>query len=145
MTINKRDMIARWFTIVWEDRNLAELDSFLAPSVQEDDMLIGELAPRRDIPLLVEVFYTLLGATKVDMHQYMEDGDWACVSYTVRTTNADQVTPIAVNGMMMVRFEQGLIAEIISRLDCLSMFEQLGQMPPDTLAACFSGQSLTWK
>ncbi|MCD9146738.1 nuclear transport factor 2 family protein [Pseudophaeobacter flagellatus] len=145
MTISKRDMIARWFTVIWEDRNLAELDSFLAPSVQEDDMLIGQLAPRRDIPLLVEVFHTLLGAIKIDMHQFMTDGDLACVSYTVCAAGADRVTPVAVDGMMMVRFEEGLIAEIISSLDCLSMFEQLGQMPPDTLAACFSGQSLTWK
>ncbi|WP_054462554.1 ester cyclase [Phaeobacter sp. 11ANDIMAR09] len=145
MPLSKRDVVELWFSEVWDAHNIAALDQCLAPSLAEDSPLYGGLALRKDIPLLIEVFHRLIGPMKTEILVYLEDGDWVSVHYQTTASGVNNVTPIKVNNLLMFRFEQGRIAEMISRINSLSLFEQLGQMPPDTLMGCFSGQSLTWK
>lgn len=145
MTFTKRNVVELWFSEIWDARNISFLDKLLAPSLGEGDLAIGSLALRKDIPMLVEVFHRLMGAMKTEILIYLEDGDWACVNFKTTANGPDGDTPIELESLFMFRFEQGLIAEMIARIDSLTLFEQLGQMPPDTLPGCFSGQSLTWK
>lgn len=145
MTMTKREVVDLWFSEIWDGHKTSLLDSVLAPSMAEDDNIYGGLALRKDIPLLIEVFHRLLGTTKTEVLVYIEQGDWVSVQYRTTADGADGDTPIDVKSLIMFRFEQGLIAELISRIDSLALFEQLGQIPPDTMMGCFSGQSLTWK
>ncbi|WP_254054899.1 nuclear transport factor 2 family protein [Pseudophaeobacter sp. EL27] len=145
MTMTKRDVLELWFAEVWDARDISFLDKLLAPSLGQEDTVYGSLALRKDIPLLVEVFHRLIGPMKSEILVFLEDGDWACVNYRTTASGPDGDTPIKLDSLLMFRFDQGLIAEMISRIDSLALFEQLGQMPPDTLLGCFSGQSLTWK
>lgn len=145
MTMTKREVVDLWFSEIWDGHKTSLLDSVLAPSMAEDDNIYGGLALRKDIPLLIEVFHRLLGTTKTEVLVYIEQGDWVSVQYRTTADGADGDTPIDVKSLIMFRFEQGLIAELISRIDSLALFEQLGQIPQDTMMGCFSGQSLTWK
>lgn len=145
MTMTKRDVVGLWFSEIWDAGNLSALDKLLAPSVGESDPIYSGLALRKDLPLLVDVFRSLLGPMKTEILVYLEDGNWACVHFRTTASGSDGNTPISVESLSMFRFDQGLIVELVSKIDSLALFEQLGQMPPDTLMGCFSGQSLTWK
>ena len=145
MTMTKRDVVGRWFSEIWDAGNLSALDKLLAPSLGEDDPIYCGLALRKDLPFLAEMFGRLMGPMKTEILVYLEDGDWVSVYYRTVACGPDGDTPIKIESLLMFRFEQGLIAELISKIDSLALFEQLGQMPPDTLLGCFSGQCLTWK
>ncbi|MEP2717512.1 nuclear transport factor 2 family protein [Pseudophaeobacter sp.] len=145
MTMTKRQIVERWFSEIWENRNIAVLDELLSPDLGEKDPFVDNLALRNEIPVLVEVFHNLCGQVELEILVFLEDNEWAAVKYQLTAPGSDKATPIKVDGLMMFRFEGELIAEFTAKIDSLAMFEQLGQMPPDVLLGCFSGQSLTWK
>ncbi|MEP1327674.1 nuclear transport factor 2 family protein [Pseudophaeobacter sp.] len=142
--MSKRDLVERWFVEAWEKGNMAILDEMLAPSLTDSDLLDGLLAPRRDFPLLVEVIHKLVGPLKVEILRFLQDGDWTSTHYIMTSPGPDAATPLRVEGVVLIRFEEDKIAELISRFDGFTLFEQLGQLPPDALVACLSGQKLTW-
>jgi predicted SnoaL-like aldol condensation-catalyzing enzyme len=145
MHLSKRDVVELLFSEVWDAQNIEAIGRCLAPTLAEDSPVFGDLVLRKELPLLIEVFHRLLGPPKTEILTYLEDGDWVSVHYRTTASGSDGNTPIKVDSLLMFRFDQGLIAEMISRIDSLSLFEQLGQMPPDTLMGCFTGQSLIWK
>ncbi len=44
----------------------------------------------------------------------------------------------------MARFKGGKMVEAYNQFDFISLFEQLGQLPQDTLPICMTGQQLDW-
>jgi hypothetical protein len=44
---------------------------------------------------------------------------------------------------MAIRFEGDRFAEAYNHFDMLTMFENLGALPPETLALCLSGERLS--
>ncbi len=145
MTMTKRDVVGLWFSEIWDAGNIAVLDDLLAPTLGEDDQIYSGMASRKELPLLVEVLRRLIGPMKTEILVYLEDGEWVSVYYRTNGTGEEGHKPVQVENLLMFRFDQGLIVDLISRIDSLALFEQLGQLPPDTLMGCFSGQSLIWK
>ena len=145
MTMIKREVVELWFSEIWDAGNISALDTLLSPTLAQDDPIFGGMALRKDLPFLVEMFGRLMGPMQSEILVYLEDGDWASVYYRTTASGPDGDTPLSIESLLMLRFEQGLIAELISKIDCLALFEQLGQMPPDTMMGCFSGQGMTWK
>lgn len=116
----------------------------MSPSLKEDDYLFDELALRKDYLLLVDVIHKLVGPLKIEALHFLENDDWASVRFSITAPGPDGNTPVDVEGLLMVRFEEGLIAELISQIDSFKLFEQLGQLPDEALLACLAGQKLTW-
>lgn len=142
--MSRRDLVERWFKDIWEDRNYTALRELLAPSTATNDLIEGMEAPHREFPLLVDVVHHLVGPMRVEIQQFLEDGDWSTARYVMRSDGGDGVTPICAEGIIMMRFEDAQIAEVSSQFDCFTLFEQLGQLPQEALVACLSGQKLTW-
>lgn len=145
MARTKRDLIERMFSEVWEKKNSQVLDEILSPGLKPEDDLFFDLAPRRDYLLLVDVIHSLVGPLKLKILRFLETGDWAMVHFSLTAPGRQLQTPVSVEGMFMARFENDLLAEVISQIDCFKFFEQLGQLPPEAMAACLTGQELTWK
>ena len=145
MVLGKREVIERMFSEVWEQKRLPVLEEILSPSIKPEDDLFANLAPRRDYGVLIEVVHALIGPFDLTITQFMENEDWASAQFRIQSPGRDLSTPVDVEGMLMARFEDGLIAEITSQIDCFLLFEQLGQLPSDSMMACLSGQELTWK
>lgn len=145
MTMTKREVVEHWFSEIWDAGNISALDKLLSPSLGEEGQVYGGLALRKELPLLVDVLRSLVGPMKTEILVYLEDGEWVSVYYRTNGAGEEGHKPVKVESLLMFRFDQGLIVDLISRIDSLALFEQLGQMPPDTLLGCFSGQSLIWK
>lgn len=141
---NKRILVTRLFSEVWEQRKLTVLSQILSPSLKDDDNLFNELALRKEYLLLVDVVHKLVGPLKIEVLHFLESNDWASVRFSITAPGPEGNTPVDVEGLLMVRFEEGLIAELISQIDCFKLFEQLGQLPDEALLACLAGQKLTW-
>ena len=142
--MNKVDLIHRWFHEVWENGNMAVIHEML-PEVFRIEGMTGDQEFHRDnFPDLVNTFRSLTGVPRVSITKTVETGDWIATRLRVNADGPEGTTPLAFNGQMMTRFDGTLMAENYTTFDYLSLFEQLGQIPPDALAICMSGQKLTW-
>ena len=54
------------------------------------------------------------------------------------------ITPVSVGGLMLARVKSGQFIEMTTKFDAFTLFEQLGQLPEDTLPVCMTGQQLSW-
>ncbi|MEP2718737.1 nuclear transport factor 2 family protein [Pseudophaeobacter sp.] len=142
--MSKRELVERWFGDFWERGDFSALDTLLAPSLDTNDLLDGLTTPRRDFPQLVEIIHQLIGKPRIEILLFLEDGDWTTTRYVMRSDGPDGGTPLSVEGITLIRFEGDKIAELSSKFDSFTLFEQLGQLPPEALVACLSGNSLTW-
>mgnify|MGYP001040112928 CR=1 FL=1 len=86
----------------------------------------------------------LLPEVKVTVTHCIEDGDLAMarVKVTARDRSLSPESGLAVN--LLVRVHNGRFVEFYSNFDYLQMFEQLGQIPEDTLPICLTGERLVW-
>ncbi|AUQ50529.1 SnoaL-like domain protein [Phaeobacter inhibens] len=144
LTMTKRDLVQRWFSEVWENRDMSTFAEMLAPSLENTELLDGLTNPRKDYPVLIEVVHKLAGELRVQILHCMEDGDWTSTRYLLTSDGPDGITPVHAEGIMMIRFEGDKIAELTSRFDAFAFFEQLGQLPADAMPACLAGQALIW-
>jgi len=75
----------------------------------------------------------------------VEQDDWLAARISFQSACAATGKPVSTTGHVMIRFEDGKMAESFNQFDYISLFEQLGQMPQDTVAACLTGQGLMWR
>ena len=143
--MTKRQIVDRWIHEVCEEGDMSVLDELLSPTLGADEQVISNLATRKEIPLLLDVLHTLIGKMRIEILVFLEDDDWAAVHYKMTSAGPDHARSVETDGGLMVRFVDGLIAEIVSQADIMTVFEHLGQLPPDAMLGCFSGQSLDWK
>jgi hypothetical protein len=142
--MSRRQLVERWFNEVWVKKDGLALTELLAPSASASDLIEGMEDPCREYPLLIEVVKELTGPLEVEILQFFESGEWTSTRYLARSDGPDGATPICAEGIVMMRFEGDRIAELSSKFDSFTLFEQLGQLPKEALVACLSGQKLTW-
>jgi len=135
MSASPANVVERWFTEVWNGRNLAAAEGLLAP-----DGVLHETAVGADATLRLADFQALAAALRQaipDVHfhveQAIEQGDHAAARVTVTGTHtgpgigdAPTGKPFRIMGIVMVRVANGRIAEGWSSFDMLGQFEQLG-------------------
>ena len=50
----------------------------------------------------------------------------------------------AFTGQIIARVKEAIVTELIATIDYMKMFEQLGQLPEDSLPICLTGEQLIW-
>lgn len=129
------DLVRRWFSEIWNRRNIDAADDLLGP-----DGVLHETAVGSDAALDVAEFKTLgrlLLQAIPDVHFHVEstieDGDQAAARVTVTGTHtgpgigaAPTNKAFRITGLVMVRVANGRIVEGWSSFDMLGQFEQLG-------------------
>ncbi|MFS4582733.1 nuclear transport factor 2 family protein [Phaeobacter sp. C3_T13_0] len=143
--MTRKDLVQRWFAEVWENGNILAFEDMLAASLDSSKLLDGLPNPRQDYPVLIDVVHNLAGKIRIELLNYIEDGDWTSTQYLLTSDGPDGVTPIHAEGIMMIRFEGDKIAELNSKFDAFAFFEQLGQLPVDAMPTCLGGHRLVWR
>lgn len=142
--MTKADILQLWYDEVWSKGNLAAIDELLGEHVVAEGIIPALGVTRDDFSNLVVAIRNLLGPIKVELAQCVEQGDWLAARYVVDTVSEDGGTPVHVSGQVMARFSGGQIVESFYQFDFFSLFQQLGQLPPDSLPVCLTGQGLDW-
>ncbi len=138
------EILQRWYDEVWTNGNLDAIDEMLGVDVEAQGIIPALGISRREFSDLVEAIRGLLGPIKVELAQTVEQGDWLAARTSIDTEVPETGRPIHVSGHVMARFENGQIVESFYQFDFFSFFEQLGQLPPDSLPICLTGQKLDW-
>ena len=143
--MTKSKILLAYYKKLWIERDLTAIDLFLADDTTNRGWIPGMTLGRHDVRELISTFHERVGAVDVKMLKSIEEEDWVSALVSLQTSRADTGQPIIVAGQALVRFnENDKIAESYNFFDFISFFEQLGQMPSDTLPICLTGQKLRW-
>lgn len=141
---SKAEMLQRWYDEVWVRGNLNAIEEFYVPNIVASGIVPEMQVGLDDFRDLVAAFRAHVGEIDVKLPITTEQDDWLSAFLHVHTTRADNGAPIEVTGQVMVRFEDDKIVEAYNQFDFISLFEQLGQLPEDTIPICMTGQQLAW-
>ncbi|MGV6805045.1 MAG: ester cyclase [Ruegeria sp.] len=138
------EILRAWYSEVWEKGNIDAIGDYFAPETMAEGLIPEMQVGADDFRDLVMAFRHVLGEIQVDLPKIIENGDWASAVLHVRTSRADNGAPLEVTGQVMARFKGEKMVEAYNQFDFVSLFEQLGQFPKDTLPVCMTGQRLNW-
>lgn len=142
--MTKTELLQRWFDEVWFRGNLDAIDELFAPSTKANGLLPEMAMGPEDFRELVTVLREHIGDIKVTLVKTIENGDWLAALLQARMNRTDNGAPVEVTGQVIVRFDGDKMTEAYNQFDMISWFEQLGQMPPNTLPVCLTGQMMGW-
>ncbi|WP_170381210.1 ester cyclase [Ruegeria atlantica] len=138
------DLVRGWYSEVWENGNLDAIDQYFASDTMAEGLIPEMQVGADDFRDLVMAFRHVLGDIKVEIPKIIENGDWVSAILHVSTTRADNGAPLQATGSVFARIKDGRMVEAYNQFDFISLFEQLGQFPQDTLPVCMTGQRLDW-
>lgn len=145
MAMSKIETLLLWLNETWGNRNFNYADKLLTEDATVRGAMTREPVCVDEVKEFAQTFSGLLGPIMASAELAVEQGDWLAARVIVETENPRDRTPFRFSDHFIVRFEGGKIAEVISQLDYFTLFENLGQLPPDALDACMTGETLDWK
>ncbi|NSY38179.1 nuclear transport factor 2 family protein [Leisingera sp. ANG59] len=131
-----------WFQEVWCNGNLDAVDEVMTAKTVISGAVSALAEPECDYSEVVAALRNLLGPIYVTFSHAMETRDWVSVRLQVDTSDPKDGHSFQITGQVMARVEDGKIAELHSNMDYFKMFEQLGQLPPEAMAICMTGERL---
>lgn len=142
--MDKKELLQSWYNEVWVNGNVDAI-----PDYFQQDMLATGVVPEMqvgadDFAELVMAFRAHVDKIEVEMPIVVDQDDWISAFLKVRMIRADTDAPVEVTGQVMARYKNGKIVEAYNQFDFVSLFEQLGQLPEDTIPICMTGQRLDW-
>ena len=139
----KTQMLDRWYTDVWQDGNLDAIDIYFAPETDAQGIVPDLSMGPTEFRDLVTVIREMVDRIEITVIHAVEQGNWlsALVQFRAHRKSSD----VLVHGFsqVMVRFDGDKMVETYNSFDFLTFFEQLGQMPPDSLPLLLTGTHLT--
>jgi len=138
------ELLQNWFDEVWTKGNLDMIEHLVRPDTIATGLITAFTLRSNDLRELIAAVRVFLTDIKVIFSHIMEHDDWLAVRTVITAERADTGQPVQVTGQLFVRFQDQRIAEIHSQFGFFSLFEQLGQLPPDVLPICLTGQRLRW-
>jgi len=136
------DVVKTWFQRVYTDEDLSAVDEMLEPRTEALGLAEHPLMGPEDFKGFVSGFLALLGNVRIAIDKSMEDGEWIHVLITVTGNGRKSDKMVRFPAQILVRIVDGKLVEGHNSVDFLSMFEQLGLLPDNAFATCFSGKPI---
>lgn len=141
--MTKLDILNAWFARVWIAGDYAAIETFFTPDSAASGVMRGlDLRPA-DFAELIPALMRFIESPAVDVLRSMETDDWLWVLARITATAAQSGAPVDFTAQIAMRFEGERIAEAYNHVDLVSLLEQLGALPAETLALCLSGERLS--
>ncbi|WP_390914809.1 ester cyclase [Pseudosulfitobacter sp. SM2401] len=142
MTSDKQTLLKNWYQEVWVDANLDAISKYMAPNGKAVGIFPDLVVPPDDMRDLISLVRPILDKMSFEFRLFIEQDDWLSAIVDAHCTCAHRGKPVNVISHVAVRIEDNKIAEMYNSFDSLSFFEQLGQLPPDSLALMLSGTKI---
>lgn len=142
--LSKTEILNSWYQKAWGNGDLSEMEEYFHASSTANGVIPSLPLMRNDFESFVTALRSLLRDISIDITQTVEQDDWLAARIAFRAACVVSGQQVQTSGHVMIRFQDGKMAESYNQFDYVTLFEQLGQLPQDTIAACLSGQELTW-
>lgn len=140
--MTKRDLLENWYRRIWVAGELDAVDDFFAPRAGAEGILADGSVGPEDFRALIPAMHALVRDLSISIDLSHEMGDWLWTRITLRGRAARGMETVCVHAQVMVRVEDGRIAEAYNCFDALTFFEQLGQLPGGAQMLLLSGERL---
>ncbi|SHG28760.1 ester cyclase [Cognatishimia maritima] len=142
-TPSKVELLEQWFQRVWIEGDLDAVDEFFSDDAEAKGLLpemrIGPQDYRDFVPLILALVEDL----KIDLIINTEDNYWIQSLYKVTARATATSAPIVVLGQVSVKVQANKFTEAYNCFDFMGLFEQLGQLPEQSMAICLTGGTLS--
>lgn len=137
-TRENEDLIRRYLAAVWEQGDLAAIDTLCTADFVRHGPpgTEGEIRGRDGFKGLVTMYRTSFPDLQVPIEGQASAGDTVVMRWTARGTPREALMgtpasdkPIAVPGVIIDRIEEGRIAEEWASYDTLLLLQQVGALP----------------
>jgi hypothetical protein len=138
----KLAFLKNWYQRVWIEADLDGIDTFFLPRAGASGLMPdGQVGPE-DFRALVPTLRALVRDLTITIDQSHEDADWLWAHTTARARSAHDLRPVTASGQVMLRFQDGRIAEAYNCFDFLTFFASAGLLPDDAFLLLISGERL---
>ncbi len=135
------ELLKQWYDRVWVQQDLDAIGRFFAPDFEAQGVMDFGVGPE-DFHALGAAVLAQVEINEVRFDREVELGDWVWATFTVLAVTLADQKPVQTTGQIMARMSDGKIVEAYNQIDFLTFFEQLGYLPPDSLALCLSGEGI---
>jgi steroid delta-isomerase-like uncharacterized protein len=139
MSAEQNKELLRRFTACWNQRDLAQVDEFLAPDFVHHDPGRPDILSREDYKRWIIETHSLFPDMHLTIEDMVAEADRLAVRWMFRGTNTGDFeipTPLPATGKQVIesginiyRFAGGKIVEEWFEEDALGMMQQLGLLP----------------
>ncbi|WP_243612708.1 ester cyclase [Shimia aestuarii] len=140
--MTKQRILEDWFRRVWVEGDLDAIDEMFCPETHAAGLLPEMQVGPDEFRELVPMFLAMVEDVHVALDKVMEDGDWAAALYSMRVTDSATGKPVVGSGQLFARFRENKMVETYNSFDFMAFFEQIGLLPPNSLALCLTGQRI---
>ncbi|MEE2946249.1 MAG: nuclear transport factor 2 family protein [Pseudomonadota bacterium] len=138
----KVKLLEQWFQRVWNEADLDAIDDYFSHDTKAGGLMPDMRLGPQDFKDFVPLILALLDDLHIELLNNTENEDWLQSLYKVTALSAATSAPIQVLGQVTVRVENGKIIEAYNCFDFMGFFEQLGQLPEQSIAICLTGGNL---
>jgi steroid delta-isomerase-like uncharacterized protein len=139
MAEGKNQALARrFYDEFWTRGNADAADELIAEDLVHEQFPEGWPRGREGFKRLVHTWRAAFPDMRETVSQVLCDGDWVVVRFTLQGTHRGDFygvpatnRKVSAEGVDLLRFRDGQIAEWIYYEDAFSVFAQLGALPPD--------------
>lgn len=139
---HKIKTLKAWFHEVWVKGNLDAIPELLAPNARTRGIMGDMPFAADEMAELVMTVRAMLGPINVSYPVVIEQNDWLSALVEVKSHAVDTGDPVHVSNQFIARFDAERMVEIYSGADSLTLFEQLGLLPPNAMAVMLGGTRL---
>lgn len=140
--MTKIEILNEWFQRVWIAGDIDAIPEFFTDAPKASGVMPGLQMGPEDFAALIPAMRARVYDFSVEVIHAIEKDDWLWTLQVIRGRTRTNEKPVEFTGQLAIRFEGDRMAEAFNHYDLISLFEQLGQMPQDTLGLCLMGESL---
>lgn len=144
MSMTNIEILTHWFTELWCKGNLSIVSELMDENTHFEGFYRDQKIEFADVPEMVASVRNLINHVTFNLDHYIEQGEWVAASFTFGMKDAKSDHHFSIGGQAMLHIRNGKICTYSSSLDLFKFFEELGQLPPETLPVCMTGQKLVW-
>jgi steroid delta-isomerase-like uncharacterized protein len=135
-TEDNKALVRRFYDEVFNNKNMAGVDAFVAPNVIDHSLPPGAPGEIEGVRQTITMFLTAFPDLNLTLEDIIAEGDKVVVRWTMRGTHqgASLGMPptgkqFTLPGISLVRLDGGMAAETWVSFDQLVMLQQLGLAP----------------
>lgn len=133
-----QELARRFYDEFWTLGNADAADELIAEDLVHEQFPVGWPAGREGFKRLVHTWRAAFPDMRETVSQLLSDGDWVVARFTLEGTHRGDFyglpatnRKVKAEGIDLLRFRDGMVAEWIYSEDALTVFTQLGALPPD--------------
>lgn len=140
--MDMRPFFETWFTRFWINEDMAAAEDMASPDVVVQGLTDAPQTTREGMRDFGQALLALCDFQDIVIKHFMQDGDWAHMLVQFSGTARKTDKPFRFDAQILARAENGKIVEGYNHPDFLTLFQQLGTMPPDAISRCLSNKPM---